>query len=125
MGEKRVVRKHREPNAAYDVLIDDDQVQDIFVDGYVGQALGVPFIQTNLYREMDEITKEGETIGQRLIKYRLIMPTSAFIEMCAKTLASVAESEEKFDISLKNYVNVIKSYLPRVIEKKSDEKKTD
>ena len=121
MGEKKVIREVRGASGSYDVLVDDDQVQDIFVDGYVGQTVGISYIQTNLYRELDEVTKDGESIGQRLIKFRLIMPTNSFLELCIKSLAGIAESEKQFDEAFEKYKKTILSSLPKVTKIKSGE----
>lgn len=121
MGEKKVIREVRGASGTYDVLVDDDQVQDIFVDGYVGQTIGISYIQTNFYRQVDEVTKDGISIGQRLIKLRLIMPTNSFLEMCIKSLAGIAESEKQFDDAFEAYKKEIMSSLPKVTKIESGE----
>lgn len=90
MAERRVVGKERAPAANYDILESEAGPDEVYVDGYVGQAITPSVIKTGFYSVIGVENEDDVLVEQRLVKIRVVMPTVNFMEMCANTLRTLA-----------------------------------
>lgn len=114
MEERRLVRSERSVEGNYDIFEIGAGPEEMYVDGFVGQSIGASVIRTDLYSAIG-IKEEGEiAVEQRLLKLRLIVPTSVFVEMCVKTLAALKSNEAQMKGAFDATRDQILNYLSQV-----------
>lgn len=95
---RSLLAKEREPGKMYDIYKSEEGVLDLFADGYFGMWGDPAVSRIGLYiSEQPELENE-QTIEQRVLKARLVMPTRNLVQMCLTVVKRAAQEPDKLGV---------------------------
>ncbi len=110
MEGKKLIRRSREENLNFDLYEVESGVEEVYVDGSTATALSPSVAKIEFYTTAAPDESDPK-VEKRILKLRLIMPTSTWVELCAKALLSVSENRETilpfFDADKKKLVDFL------------------
>ena len=115
MDDKKPIRQSRVPGQIFDLYGAEDEVPEVYVDGFIGTYLSPSVAKINFFIAVgSDEDEQGVPIEKRVLKLRLVLPTSAWIETCAKTLTSIAEQKGTLLTSFDQNKESVLKYLDAV-----------
>ena len=112
MADRIKVRSERKAGQNFDLLESEGGVDDVYVDGFAGITFSVTTVKVEMYSFLSVKVEDDTPIEQRELKFRLVMPTNNWLDMCAKALQSMHTNETKVREAINRYTENLQSYLP-------------
>ena len=111
MSDRQLVRSQRAQNSNFDIVEIDGPPNEIYVDGFAGQAISAAVTKTDLFVIVGTREEEGVSIEERWAKWRIVMPTHALLEFCEKTLNTFKEHGSTLERALIAQQDQISKFL--------------
>lgn len=112
MADRIKVRSERRAGQNFDLLESEGGVDDVYVDGFAGITFSLTTVKVEMYSYLSVKVEDDTPIEQRELKFRLVMPTNNWLDMCAKALQSMHTNETKVREAINRYTEKLQSYLP-------------